>query len=76
MRRGDVVLLPHGDAHVVSSAPGMRADPAVDSYFEQAATQRPFRFHYEGVAPAKLLELDSQPPPPSVAAQIMSWGSA
>ena len=24
VRRGDVVLLPHGDAHVISSAPGMR----------------------------------------------------
>ena len=64
MRRGDIVLLPHGDAHVVSSAPGMRADPAVDSYFDQAPAQRPFRFHYEGKAPARLLEVDSEPPPP------------
>src|SRR5690348_13453545 len=63
MRRGDVVLLPHGDAHVVSSAPGMRADPAVDSYFEQARNQRPFRYHYRGTAPAALLPVDSQPPP-------------
>ena len=37
MQRGDIVLLPHGDAHVVSSAPGMRADPDVDSYFELGA---------------------------------------
>jgi AraC-like DNA-binding protein len=67
MHRGDVVLLPHGDAHVVSSAPGMRADPGVDSYFEQAPAQRPFRFHYEGTAPARLLEAHSPPPPPSAA---------
>src|SRR5688572_11233754 len=72
MRRGDVVLLPHGDAHVVSSAPGMRADPAIESYFEQAPTQRPFRFHYDGVAPAKLLEPDCQPPP-SVAATAATF---
>jgi AraC-like DNA-binding protein len=63
MRRGDVVLLPHGDAHVVSSAPGMRADPAVGRYFQQARNQRPFRYHYHGTAPAMLLEVDSQPPP-------------
>ena len=50
MRRGDIVLLPHGDAHVVSSAPGMRADPAVDSYFEVSRTQRPFRIHYDSGA--------------------------
>jgi AraC-like DNA-binding protein len=73
MRRGDVVLLPHGDAHVVSSAPGMRADPAVDSYFEQAPTQRPFRFHYEGTAPARLLMADTEPPPPGAAASAATF---
>ena len=26
LKRGDIVMLPQGDAHVVSSAPGMRAD--------------------------------------------------
>ena len=26
LRTGDVVMFPHGDAHVVSSAPGMRGD--------------------------------------------------
>src|SRR5690242_7865173 len=76
MRRGDVVLLPHGDAHVVSSAPGMRADPAVDSYFEQAPTQRPFRFHYEGTAPARLLMADTEPPPPGAAARQRSAARA
>jgi AraC-like DNA-binding protein len=73
MRRGDVVLLPHGDAHVVSSAPGMRADPAMDRYFEQARTQRPFRFHYDGTAPGTLLDLGSQPPPPSTAATAATF---
>jgi AraC-like DNA-binding protein len=47
MKRGDIVLLTQGDAHVVSSAPGMRADPSIDSYFELGRTQRPFRVHYD-----------------------------
>ncbi|HWB46658.1 MAG TPA: AraC family transcriptional regulator [Hyphomicrobiaceae bacterium] len=27
---GDIAVIPHGDAHVVSSAPGMRAEPMLD----------------------------------------------
>jgi len=73
VRRGDVVLLPHGDAHVISSAPGMRADPAVDSYFEQAREQRLFRFHYAGTAPASLLDLDGEPPPRTVATFVCGF---
>lgn len=45
---GDIVLFPHGDAHVVSSAPGMRADPVVALYYETKIDQLPFRFAYEG----------------------------
>ena len=67
MRRGDVVLLPHGDAHVVSSAPGMRADPAVDSYFERRARSGRFA-SITTAARRRMLDLDSQPPPPSAAA--------
>ena len=48
VRRGDVVLLPRGDPHVLSSAPGMRADPYVESYREMRREQRPFRVLYEG----------------------------
>ncbi len=67
MRRGDVVLLPHGDAHVLSSAPGMRADPAVDSYFELGRARRPFRIHYDGRAPGYLVDDDPRLPSPGVA---------
>jgi AraC-like DNA-binding protein len=63
MQRGDVVLFTQGDAHVVSSAPGMRADPAVDSYFELGRTQRPFRIHHEGKTPH--VDLEGKLPPPS-----------
>lgn len=48
LERGDIVILPHGDAHVVSSAPGMRADPKVGWYYEMTRRQRPFRVEYEG----------------------------
>jgi len=43
LHRGDVILLPHGDAHVVSSAPGLRADPDVSWYHELKLHERPFR---------------------------------
>ncbi|MBR1091085.1 AraC family transcriptional regulator [Bradyrhizobium manausense] len=32
LQEGDIVVIPHGDPHVVSSAPGMRAAPALDAY--------------------------------------------
>lgn len=47
--RGDIVLFPHGDPHVVSSAPGMRADPGVERYFGPSADPLPFRIAYDGV---------------------------
>jgi AraC-like DNA-binding protein len=62
MRRGDIVLLPHGDAHVVSSAPGMRADPNVNGYFELGRADRPFRIHYEG-SRESLVDFNAEPPP-------------
>ena len=39
---GDVVLFPHGDAHVMSSAPGMRANADVPGYFDRKVEQLPF----------------------------------
>ena len=46
---GDIVLFPHGDPHVMSSAPGMRARADVAKYFEHKAEQLPFTLHYDGV---------------------------
>src|SRR6185295_4998498 len=55
LKRGDIILLPQGDAHVVSSAPGMRARQDVDSYFEMQRNQRPFRVHYaNGATPVSV----------------------
>lgn len=46
LRRGDVVLLPQGDPHVVSSKPGMRAFPDVAAYYAVPRDERPFRLQY------------------------------
>jgi len=48
LRLGDIFVLPQGDAHVVSSTPGLEADADVDSFFEMQRNQRPFRLHYAG----------------------------
>ncbi|WP_213959121.1 MULTISPECIES: AraC family transcriptional regulator [unclassified Variovorax] len=49
LRAGDVVMFPHGDAHVVSSAPGMRGDGDF-SWFPgtEAAGRLPLRVAYNG----------------------------
>jgi AraC-like DNA-binding protein len=46
IRRGDIIMLPQGDAHVISSAPDMRADANVAWYHEMKEHQRPFRVAY------------------------------
>jgi len=43
---GDVVMFPHGDAHVVSSAPGMRADPDLNWLTETAIERLPIDLTY------------------------------
>jgi AraC-like DNA-binding protein len=72
MKRGDIVLLAQGDAHVLSSAPGMRTDPNVNGYFELGRADRPFRIHYEGRRET-LVDFDAQPPPPQSAASAASF---
>src|SRR3954468_21998995 len=32
LREGDIAVIPHGEAHAVSSAPGMRAKPNVNAH--------------------------------------------
>jgi AraC-like DNA-binding protein len=70
LQRGDVVLLTQGDAHVLSSAPGMRGKPSVDSYFEMPRDQRPFRMRYEnGAIPSISTDEGSLPLPTSLVPQ-------
>jgi len=49
LTHGDIVLFPHGDAHVLSSEPGMRADPNVSWFYEAQLDQLPLRIAYDGV---------------------------
>ena len=44
---GDLVIFAHGDAHVVSSAPGMRAPPDTQGYFERRQQHLPFTLHLD-----------------------------
>ena len=50
LKRGDIIMLPQGDAHVMSSAPGMRADLDLGSFLEMKHQNRPFRVAYDGSA--------------------------
>lgn len=45
LREGDILVLPQGDPHVLSSSPGMRAEPDM-SAFEQR-TERPLPWVFE-----------------------------
>lgn len=39
MREGDVIVFPHGDRHVMSSLPGMRAEPDVEELLRNIARE-------------------------------------
>ena len=57
LRRGDVFMLPQGDAHVLSSAPGLRADLDVQAFLQMRHDRRPFRIiHDGGLAPQVSLD--------------------
>jgi len=60
LTHGDIILFPQGDAHVLSSAPGMRADPNVSWYHQAQLDQLPLRISYDG---AKLPTLASPDDP-------------
>ena len=48
LHAGDVVMFPHGDAHVVSSAPGMRGNADLSWFPERGRTSLPLRLAYDG----------------------------
>jgi AraC-like DNA-binding protein len=45
---GDVVMFPHGDGHVVSSAPGMRGTPDLSWFSSADVGQFPLRLTFHG----------------------------
>ncbi|MGE5260045.1 MAG: AraC family transcriptional regulator [Actinomycetota bacterium] len=50
---GEVVVFAHGDPHIMSSGPGMHADPTpADVLDVAAADQLPFHLNYAGTGPA------------------------
>ena len=59
---GDVVMFPHGDAHVVSSAPGMRGNPDLSWFPAARIDQFPLRVAFNGRTPSNVL------PPPDASA--------
>jgi hypothetical protein len=54
---GDIVLFPQGDAHVMSSAPGMRAPVEAASYIQDKKEQLPFTLYLD--AAEKSVEIPS-----------------
>jgi len=47
LETGDIVLFPHGDPHVISSEPGMRAPADAAGYFDRQHERVPFILHLE-----------------------------
>jgi AraC-like DNA-binding protein len=52
LREGDAIVFPQGDAHVLSSAPGMRAAPDMEA-FAQASTPLPMFYELGGGGPER-----------------------
>jgi AraC-like DNA-binding protein len=53
LSEGDVIVFPHGDAHVMSSAPGMRAAPQMKLYVKPPRPQLPFNLTLGDGGPEK-----------------------
>ena len=52
LREGDLIVFPQGDAHVISSAPGMRAAPDMEA-FARASTALPMFYELGGGGPER-----------------------
>ena len=53
LEEGDIAVIPHGDPHVVSSAPGMRADPDLGAFRRpEDANALPFALRTGGDGPS------------------------
>lgn len=67
VKAGEVIVFTNGDPHVMSSSPGMRADPVPPDAFDAAGSQLPFIVNYgaDGPPSVKLvcgfLACDAQP---------------
>jgi AraC-like DNA-binding protein len=52
LEAGDIIVFPHGDAHVMSSQPGMRGSPQIDVYRRVADAQLPYHLTQGGDGPS------------------------
>ncbi len=52
LREGDLIVFPQGDAHVLSSGPGMRAEPDL-SVFARPSTSLPLVYEFGGGGPER-----------------------
>ena len=66
---GDLILFPHGDPHVVSSAPGMRAPPDPAGYFERMQRPLPFALHLD----ARRVHPGAEPEGPDVTTLVCGF---
>jgi AraC-like DNA-binding protein len=48
LKAGDIVIFPMGDGNIMSSAPGMHAEPNLDMYVRPIDRHLPFIFHHHG----------------------------
>jgi len=48
LHEGDIIVFPHGDAHILSSSRGMRGPTSLETYRRRPGTQLPFTLREEG----------------------------
>ena len=48
LQEGDFIVFPQGDAHIMSSSPGMRGTVSMETYRRRSGTQLPFTLREEG----------------------------
>lgn len=61
LQPGDLVIFLRGDPHVISSGPGMRAEPDVQGYFARGRQRLPFALHLD----AREVYADAAPSEPA-----------
>jgi AraC-like DNA-binding protein len=69
LQAGDLILFPHGDPHVMSSAPGMRAPPDPAGYFGRMQQPLPFALHLD----ARQVRVGTEPEGPDVTTLVCGF---
>ena len=69
LQAGDLVLFPHGDPHVMSSAPGMRAAADPGGYFERMRQPLPFSLHLD----ARQVRVGAEPEGPGITTLVCGF---